>query len=125
MDIKFDIKNMKALKEFSKFYEKYEVLDFKIPNFFDLHQKEYENNLNILYDVAQPLNILLKEADETESGSITPATFIIFQVVAHKLVSKERYDEVLLNLKSWQEVAKLDANNTELVALLSSFTGYK
>ena len=116
---------MEALKEFSKFYEKYEVLDFKIPNFFDLHQKEYENNFNILYDAAQPLNILLKEADETESGSITPATFIIFQVVAHKLVSKERYDEVLLNLKSWQEVAKLVVSNTELVALLSSFTGYK
>lgn len=124
MDIKFDVRNMEALKELAKFFENYAVLDFKIPNFFDLHQKEYENNFNILYDAAQHLNILCKEADETENGSITPTTFIIFQVVAHKLVPKERLREVNYNLKDWQEVAKLDKSNDELVKLLSSFTGY-
>ena len=125
MDTKLNVKNMGALKEFAKFYENYAVLDFKIPNFFDLHQKEYENNVNILYESVQHLSVLLKEADETETGSITPATFIIFQVVAHKLISKKKFDEVLLNLKSWQDIAKLDASNKELVAILSSFTGYK
>ena len=128
MDIKFKIKNMEALKEFAKFYDEYEILDYDNENIIDEKSDEsvvFNKNLKLLEKAFTPLSILAKEADETETGSTTPTTFVIFQVVAHKLVTKERYDEVLLNLKSWQDIARGGEGIPTILKLLSFFTGYK
>lgn len=114
------VKNIKALKEFAKLYDEYKILDFESPEVLVKYEKEFSNNYQAIKKSIKPLLEIVDETDPT-----TPTTFITYQVITEKLVTEERYTEVQLNLKRWQEIAKMGDDNVDMIKVLSIFTGYK
>jgi|TARA_B100001964_G_scaffold20508_1_gene20846 hypothetical protein len=116
--MKIENLDMEALKEFAKFYDDYEVLDFENPNVMDTtaFDKSYKAILNALPS-------LVKTTEGVDSA--TPSTFITYQVVVQKLVTEKRFTEVQVNLKRWQEIGKAVDLDPKFIRALSIFTGYK
>ena len=114
------VKNLIALKEFSKLYLNYKILDLKSPEKLQEQEKEFKSNYSLLCKSIKPLLDIANEMDPT-----TPTTAITFQVISNNYVTEKRYTEVQLNLKRLQEIAQMNDPNGEMDRLLSVLTGFK
>jgi hypothetical protein len=116
------VKDLKLLKEFSNLYRDYKILPFGMENRnFDDFKKDFENNQNLILSSLKCLNTIMeKEFDET-----TPTTQITFQVVTEGFVTEKKFIDVQLNLKRWQEIAKLTDLSPVLQKMLMILTGFR
>ena len=111
------VKDLKSLEKFSNLYKDYRILNFESS---DLNKKDYEHNVKLLIESLKHIASVLEEFDDT-----TPTTQITFQVITEGFVTEKQFTDVQLNLKRWQEVAKLTDASAQLQKILSSFTGSK
>ena len=112
--------DLEVLKEFAKLYDNYEVLDFENPSVMQTQEKKFSNNVKAIRNAVPHLLKLSEEVDPT-----TPSTLITTQVVVKKLVTEERFTEVQLNLKRWQQIGKSVDVDPKILRALSVFTGFK
>ena len=109
------VKDLKSLEKFSKLYKDYKILNFDSG---DINKEEFENNTKLILSSLKHLAPIIEEFGDT-----TPTTQITFQVITEGFVTEKRFTEVQLNLKRWQEVAKLTDASAQLNQMLSTLTG--
>ncbi len=109
------VKNISALKKFSKLYKDYKLLDFSK----DLNQKDYSHNVKLLLNSLKELAPIIEDIDPS-----TPTTQITFQVISEGFTSEKRWTEVQLNLKDWQKIAKEANMESQLQSILRVLTGF-
>ena len=109
------VKDLKSLKEFSKLYKDYKILNFDSGN---IKKEDFENNTKLILSSLQHLAPIIEEFDST-----TPATQITFQVITEGFVTEKEFTDVQLNVKRWQEVTKLSDGSDQLNRILSMLTG--
>lgn len=111
------INDNKLLKDFSRLYVDYKLLDFSDLN--NISKEDFEFNHKLLFECFQILAEIGKNSDPN-----APTTSLTFQVVTTGLIEEDRFTEVQLNLKEWQRLAK---NNDEVITLrkvLRMYTGF-
>ena len=109
------VKDLKSLKEFSKLYKDYKILNFDNG---DIKKEDLENNTKLILSSLQHLVPIIEEFDNT-----TPTTQITFQVISESFVTKKEFTDVQLNIKKWQEATKLSGSSDKLNRILSMLTG--
>ncbi len=109
------VKDLKSLEKFSKLYKDYKILNFDSGN---IKKEDFENNTKLILSSLQHLVPIIEEFDNT-----TPTTQITFQVITEGFVNKEKFTDVQLNIKKWQEVTKLSGGSDQLNRILSMLTG--
>jgi len=111
------VKNINALKEFSKVYHEYEIVNFNDPN--SATEKVLEKNRKILFEGIQVLSEISKDLNPN-----IPTTYITEQVIDHGYVTDDRWTEVQLNFKEFQRHC-LGIDELELVTrVLRAYTGF-
>ncbi len=112
-----EVKNIDALKEFSKFFHSYLIIDFNDKP--EAILAILEINRKYLFDGLKALTKISEDLDPN-----IPTTYIISQVVSNNLVTDERFVEVQLNLKELQRFC-IGIDELELVArVLRMYTGF-
>jgi hypothetical protein len=115
------VKDLKTLEKFSHLYRDYKILLFEDLNAnLEDFKKDFETNQNLILSSLKYLN----EISEKEFNDTTPTTQITFQVVTEGFVADKRFIEVQLNLKRWQEIAKLTDMSPLLQKMLRILTGF-
>jgi len=115
------VKNLDTFKKFSKLYKDYKILDFDNSNKnLEQFKEDFENNQKIILSSLMHLDKIINEFDET-----TPTTQVTFQVVTENFVTEKRYIEVQLNLKRWQQIAKVTDASPRLQKMLMILTGFR
>lgn len=110
------VKDLTSLEKFSKLYKDYKILNFEGG---DLNKKDYDHNLKLMVECLKHILPVLDEFDDT-----VPTTQITMQVVVEGFVEEQKFIDVQLNLKRWQEVAKLTDGSAQLQGMLKSLTGF-
>ena len=88
---------------------------------FEDFKKDFLNNQNLILSSLKILQTLMnKEYDEK-----TPITQVTFQVVSEGFVTEKKFIDVQLNLKKWQEAAKLTDASPQLQKMLMILTGFR
>ena len=111
------IKNINSLKKFSEFYKNYKIMDFNSAG--NINKEDFLNNQKILFESLEPLSEIASEFDDT-----VPTTQITMQVVTEGFVEEQKFIDVQLNLKKWQEIAKMTDSSEKLQKILRVFTGF-
>ena len=109
------VKDLKSLEKFSKLYKDYKILNFDSGN---IKKEDFENNTKLILSSLQHLAPIIEEFDST-----TPATQITFQVITEGFATEKEFTDAQLNMKKWQEVAKLTDSSPQLQQMLSMLTG--
>ena len=109
------VKDLKSLEKFSRLYKDYKILNFDSG---DINKEEFENNTKLILSSLKHLAPIIEEFGDT-----TPTTQITFQVITEGFVTKKEFTDVQLNIKRWQEVAKLTDASAQLNQMLSTLTG--
>ena len=111
------VKDLKSLKKFSKLYQDYKILNFEDGS---LNKKDYDHNFKLIKECLGYLLPVIDEFDNT-----TPSTQITMQVIVEGFVDKQKFIDVQLNLKRWQEVSKAIDASDQLQGILKVLTGFK
>ena len=109
------VKDLKSLEKFSKLYKDYKILNFDSG---DINKEDFENNTKLILSSLKHLAPIIEEFGDT-----TPTTQITFQVITEGFVTEKEFTDVQLNIKRWQEVAKLTDASAQLNQMLSMLTG--
>ena len=109
-------KDLEKLKDFSKLYKKYKLLDFE-----NLSKSDFTNNCKL---IGEAVKILLSL---TNVNPDTPTTFLTYQVVSEGFIKEDKYIKIQLNLKEWQSRIKGADDNEQIISLrniLRVLTGF-
>ena len=109
------VKDLKSLENFSQLYKDYKILNFEGEN---LNKVDFDSNSKLIFSSLKHLLKLTEEFDDT-----TPTTQITFQVITEGFATEKEFTDVQLNMKKWQEVAKLTDSSPQLQQMLSMLTG--
>ena len=109
------VKDLKSLEKFSKLYKDYKILNFDSGN---IKEGDFESNTKLILSSLGHLAPIIEEFGDT-----TPTTQITFQVITEGFVTEKEFTDVQLNIKRWQEVAKLTDASAQLNQMLSTLTG--
>ena len=104
----------KALPALAKFYNNYKKIN---PKKFD-PKKLYDK---FLKELVPALGLMASEITDPT----TPTTHFTIQVIKEKLVTKDKYIEVNLNLKEVQKALKTMDFDDRLERIISMLTGFK
>ena len=107
-----------ALKSFAKFYDKYEILNYRDADILKTKKIQFEKNNKALADAMPILFKIIENVDDT-----TPISFITMEVVEQKLVSEQKYTEVHLNLRQLQDNAENLGLSAGYKTALGALTG--
>ena len=109
-------KDLEKLKDFSKLYKKYKLLDFE-----NLNKSDFTNNYKL---IGEAVKILLSL---TNVNPDTPTTFLTYQAVSEGFIKEDKYIKIQLNLKEWQSRIKGADDNEQIISLrnvLRMLTGF-
>jgi hypothetical protein len=114
------VKDLETLEKFSLLYKNYKILNLQNLNLkFEHYKDEFEYNENLVTSSLKHLDkIIIKEFSNS-----TPALEIIYQVVTEGFVTENKFLDVQINIKRWQEVIKLTNGPDQLQKLLAQLTG--
>ena len=110
------VKDSKSLKNFSKLYQDYKILNFEDGN---LNKKDFDHNFTLMKECIAHLVPLIDEFGDT-----TPVTQITMQVIVEGFVDEQKFIDVQLNLKRWQEISKAIDASKQLQSTLKILTGF-
>ena len=114
------VKDLETLQKFSLLYKNYKILNLQNLNLkFDHYKDEFEYNENLVTSSLKYLDKIKKK----EFSNSTPTLEIIYQVVTEGFVTENKFLDVQINIKRWQEVIKLTNGPDQLQKLLTQLTG--
>ena len=114
------VKDLETLQKFSLLYKNYKILNLQNLNLkFDHYKDEFEYNENLVTSSLKYLDKIKKK----EFSNSTPTLEIIYQVVTEGFVTENKFLDVQINIKRWQEVIKLTNASDQLQKLLAQLTG--
>ena len=114
------VKDLETLQKFSLLYKNYKILNLQNLNLkFDHYKDEFEYNENLVTSSLKYLDKIKKK----EFSNSTPTLEIIYQVVTEGFVTENKFLDVQINIKRWQEVIKLTNGPDQLQKLLAQLTG--
>ena len=114
------VKDVKTLEKFSLLYKNYKILNLQNLNLkFEHYKDEFEYNKNLVTASLKYLDKIIKK----EFSNSTPTLEIIYQVVTEGFVTENKFLDVQINIKRWQEVIKLTNGPDQLQKLLAQLTG--
>ena len=114
------VKDVETLEKFSLLYKNYKILNLQNLNLkFEHYRDEFEYNVNLVTSSLKHLDrIIIKEFSNS-----TPTLEIIHQVVTEGFVTENKFLDVQINIKRWQEVIKLTNGPDQLQKMLAKLTG--
>ena len=113
------VKDVKTLEKFSLLYKNYKILNLQNLNLkFEHYKDEFEYNKNLVTSSLKYLDKIIKK----EFSNSTPTLEIIYQVVTEGFVTENKFLNVQINIKRWQEVIKLTNGPDQLQKLLAQLT---
>ena len=114
------VKDLETLQKFSLLYKNYKILNLQNLNLkFEHYKDEFEYNENLVTASLKYLDKIIKK----EFINSTPTLEIIYQVVTEGFVTENKFLDVQINIKRWQEVVKLTNGPDQLQKLLAQLTG--
>ena len=114
------VKDIKTLEKFSLLYKNYKILNLQNLNLkFEHYKDEFEYNENLVTSSLKLLDQIIKK----EFSNSTPTLEIIYQIVAEGFVTEDKFLDVQINIKRWQEVLKLTNGPDQLQKMLTKLTG--
>ena len=114
------VKDLETLQKFSLLYKNYKILNLQNLNLkFEHYKDEFEYNKNLVTASLKYLDKIIKK----EFSNSTPTLEIIYQVVTEGFVTENKFLDVQINIKRWQEVIKLTNGPDQLQKLLPLLTG--
>ena len=114
------VKDLETLQKFSLLYKNYKILNLQNLNLkFEHYKDEFEYNKNLVTASLKYLDKIIKK----EFSNSTPTLEIIYQVVTEGFVTENKFLDVQINIKRWQEVIKLTNGPDQLQKLLAQLTG--
>jgi hypothetical protein len=114
------VKDLETLQKFSLLYKNYKILNLQNLNLkFDHYKDEFEYNENLVTSSLKYLDKIKKK----EFSNSTPTLEIIYQVVTEGFVTENKFLDVQINIKRWQEVIKLTNGSDQLQKLLAKLIG--
>ena len=114
------IQDTKTLEEFSLLYKNYKILNLQNLNLkFEHYKDEFEYNENLVTSSLKHLDQIIKK----EFSNTTPTLEIIYQIVTEGFVTENKFLDVQINIKRWQEVLKLTNGSDQLQKMLTKLTG--
>jgi hypothetical protein len=114
------VKDVETLEKFSLLYKNYKILNLQNLNLkFEYYRDEFEYNENLVTSSLKLLDKIIKK----EFSNSTPTLEIIYQVVTEGFVTENKFLDVQINIKRWQEVIKLTNGPDQLQKLLAQLTG--
>ena len=114
------VKDVETLEKFSLLYKNYKILNLQNLNLkFEHYRDEFEYNVNLVTSSLKHLDrIIIKEFNNS-----APTLEVIYQVVTEGFVTENKFLDVQINIKRWQEVIKLTNGPDQLQKLLAQLTG--
>jgi hypothetical protein len=113
------VKDIKTLEKFSLLYKNYKILNLQNLNLkFEHYKDEFEYNENLVTSSLKLLDQIIKK----EFSNTTPTLEIIYQIVTEGFVTEDRFLDVQINIKRWQEVLKLTNSPDQLQKMLTKLT---
>ena len=113
------VKDIKTLEKFSLLYKNYKILNLQNLNLkFEHYKDEFEYNENLVTSSLKLLDQIIKK----EFSNTTPTLEIIYQIVTEVFVTEDRFLDVQINIKRWQEVLKLTNSPDQLQKMLTKLT---
>ena len=113
------VKDVKTLGKFSLLYKNYKILNLQNLNLkFEHYKDEFEYNENLVTSSLKLLDQIIKK----EFSNTTPTLEIIYQIVTEGFVTEDRFLDVQINIKRWQEVLKLTNSPDQLQKMLTKLT---
>ena len=114
------VKDVETLEKFSLLYKNYKILNLQNLNLkFEHYRDEFEYNVNLVTSSLKYLDKIKKK----EFSNSTPTLEIIYQVVTEGFVTENKFLDVQINIKRWQEVIKLTNGPDQLQKMLAKLTG--
>jgi hypothetical protein len=114
------VKDLETLQKFSLLYKNYKILNLQNLNLkFEHYKDEFEYNENLVTSSLKYLDKIKKK----EFSNSTPTLEIIYQVVTEGFVTENKFLDVQINIKRWQEVIKLTNGSDQLQKLLAKLIG--
>ena len=114
------VKDLETLEKFSLLYKNYKILNLQNLNLkFEHYKDEFDYNENLVTSSLKYLDKIKKK----EFSNSTPTLEIIYQVVTEGFVTENKFLDVQINIKRWQEVIKLTNGSDQLQKLLAQLTG--
>ena len=114
------VKDLETLQKFSLLYKNYKILNLQNLNLkFEHYKDEFDYNENLVTSSLKYLDKIKKK----EFSNSTPTLEIIYQVVTEGFVTENKFLDVQINIKRWQEVIKLTNGPDQLQKLLALLTG--
>ena len=113
------VKDIKTLEKFSLLYKNYKILNLQNLNLkFEHYKDEFEYNENLVTSSLKLLDQIIKK----EFSNTTPTLEIIYQIVTEGFVTEDKFLDVQINIKRWQEVLKLTNSPDQLQKMLTKLT---
>ena len=113
------IQDTETLEKFSLLYKNYKILNLQNLNLkFEHYKDEFEYNENLVTSSLKLLDQIIKK----EFSNTTPTLEIIYQIVTEGFVTEDRFLDVQINIKRWQEVLKLTNGPDQLKKMLTKLT---
>jgi hypothetical protein len=113
------IQDTETLEKFSLLYKNYKILNLQNLNLkFEHYKDEFEYNENLVTSSLKLLDQIIKK----EFSNTTPTLEIIYQIVTEGFVTEDRFLDVQINIKRWQEVLKLTNSPDQLQKMLTKLT---
>ena len=114
------VKDLETLEKFSLLYKNYKILNLQNLNLkFEHYKDEFDYNENLVTSSLKYLDKIKKK----EFSNSTPTLEIIYQVVTEGFVTENKFLDVQINIKRWQEVIKLTNGSDQLQKLLAKLIG--
>ena len=114
------IQDTERLEKFSLLYKNYKILNLQNLNLkFEHYKDEFEYNENLVTSSLKHLDQIIKK----EFSNSTPTLEIIYQIVTEGFVTENKFLDVQINIKRWQEVIKLTNGSDQLQKLLPKLIG--
>lgn len=114
------VKDLETLQKFSLLYKNYKILNLQNLNLkFEHYKGEFDYNENLVTSSLKYLDKIIKK----EFNNSTPTLEIIYQVVTEGFVTENKFLDVQINIKRWQEVIKLTNGPDQLQKMLAQLTG--
>ena len=113
------IQDTETLEKFSLLYKNYKILNLQNLNLkFEHYKDEFEYNENLVMSSLKLLDQIIKK----EFSNTTTTLEIIYQIVTEGFVTEDRFLDVQINIKRWQEVLKLTNSPDQLQKMLTKLT---
>ena len=114
------VKDLETLEKFSLLYKNYKILNLQNLNLkFEHYKDEFEYNENLVTSSLKLLDQIIKK----EFSNTTSTLEIIYQIVTEGFVTENKFLDVQINIKRWQEVLKLTNGSDQLQKMLTKLTG--